>query len=62
MRTIQVLYGTYNNEWGDNCMNCQVLITIPECFEAMLTSPDPRVQQFCSRIRYVILDEVHCIK
>lgn len=57
----KTLYGIFNNEIVDNVLNCQVLVTIPDCFEQILLSTDPRCQAFISRMKYVILDEVHCI-
>uniref|UniRef100_A0A183BTL5 Helicase ATP-binding domain-containing protein n=1 Tax=Globodera pallida TaxID=36090 RepID=A0A183BTL5_GLOPA len=57
----KVLYGIYTNEILNNPLNCQVLVTIPDCFEQILLSTSSKCQEFISRIRYVILDEVHCI-
>ena len=39
--------------------NCQVLITLPEPFEALLLSA--KNQQWAKKIKYVIFDEIHSI-
>ncbi|MCP9258646.1 putative helicase C28H8.3 [Dirofilaria immitis] len=57
------LFGTLLLEHFENPMNCQVLITIPECLENLLLSTNPVVQAMIDKIKYVIFDEVmvHCI-
>lgn len=39
---------------------CQVLVTLPETFEAIMMSP--RYQTWAKRIKYVIFDEIHSIE
>ncbi|VDO37468.1 unnamed protein product [Onchocerca flexuosa] len=55
------LFGTLLLDHSENPMNCQVLITIPECLENLLLSMNPIVQTMIDKIKYVIFDEVHCI-
>jgi ATP-dependent helicase YprA (DUF1998 family) len=58
----RVLYGVLTTEHSDNCMNCQVLVTTPDVLEQMLLSKNPECQKFVAKIRYMILDEIHCLK
>ncbi|VIO90324.1 DEAD/DEAH box helicase family protein [Brugia malayi] len=57
----KTLFGTLLLEHFENPMNCQVLVTIPECLENLLLSTNPVVQAMIDKIKYVIFDEVHCI-
>ncbi|CAJ0942965.1 unnamed protein product, partial [Mesorhabditis belari] len=57
----KALFGTLTTEYGTNALNCQVLVTVPDCLETILLSTNPVVQQFVSKIKYVIFDEVHSI-
>ncbi|KAK6100806.1 DEAD/DEAH box helicase family protein [Brugia pahangi] len=57
----KALFGTLLLEHFENPMNCQVLVTIPECLENLLLSTNPVVQAMIDKIKYVIFDEVHCI-
>uniref|UniRef100_A0A914SG19 Helicase ATP-binding domain-containing protein n=1 Tax=Parascaris equorum TaxID=6256 RepID=A0A914SG19_PAREQ len=53
------LFGSLTHEFADNALNCQVLITVPECLEDLLMSCDSTVQAIVSKIKYVIFDEAH---
>ena len=55
----QSLTGTFTRDYKQNAENCQVLITVPQCLELLLLSP--KRQAWVKSIRYVILDEVHCL-
>uniref|UniRef100_A0A8C9GET9 RNA helicase n=1 Tax=Piliocolobus tephrosceles TaxID=591936 RepID=A0A8C9GET9_9PRIM len=53
----RTLCGAFTRDYCHNVLNCQVLITVPECFEILLLAPHR--QKWVERIRYVIFDEVH---
>ena len=53
------LAGTLSTEYSKNVSNCQVLITLPGMLEQLFVSP--QYNAVARRIKYVILDEVHCI-
>ncbi|XP_063090855.1 probable ATP-dependent RNA helicase DDX60 isoform X2 [Cavia porcellus] len=55
----EVLCGVFTREYRHDALNCQVLVTVPACFEILLLAPHR--QQWVKRIRYVIFDEVHCL-
>jgi len=42
-----------------NMQTCRILVTVPECLEMLLLSPNH--QRWCQRIRYCIFDEIHCM-
>eukprot|EP00071_Canis_lupus_P023777 XP_013975221.1 probable ATP-dependent RNA helicase DDX60 [Canis lupus familiaris] len=55
----EALCGVFTRDYRHDALNCQVLITVPACFEILLLSPHR--QAWVKRIRYVIFDEVHCL-
>ncbi|KAI5943410.1 putative ATP-dependent RNA helicase DDX60 [Manis javanica] len=55
----EALCGVFTRDYRHEALNCQVLITVPACFEILLLSPHR--QAWAKRIRYVIFDEVHCL-
>ncbi|XP_034627890.1 probable ATP-dependent RNA helicase DDX60 isoform X4 [Trachemys scripta elegans] len=54
-----VVCGVFTRDFRHDALNCQVLVTVPQCLEILLLSPHR--QQWVKRIRYVIFDEVHCL-
>jgi len=53
------LCGVYTRDFKKNLDNCQVLITVPACLEVLMMNPSKL--GWTKTIRYVILDEVHCL-
>ncbi|EHB11595.1 Putative ATP-dependent RNA helicase DDX60, partial [Heterocephalus glaber] len=51
-----VVCGVFTRDYGQDALNCQVLVTVPSCFEILLLAP--HCQQWVKRIRYVIFDEI----
>ncbi|NWX96644.1 DDX60 helicase, partial [Nothoprocta ornata] len=54
-----VVCGVFTRDYRHDIMNCQILVTVPQCLEILMLSP--RCQNWTKRIRYVIFDEVHCL-
>ncbi|XP_018415534.1 PREDICTED: probable ATP-dependent RNA helicase DDX60-like [Nanorana parkeri] len=53
------LCGVFIRDYRYDALNCQVLVTIPQCLEILLLSPHR--QDWVKKIKYVIFDEVHCM-
>ncbi|XP_046851918.1 probable ATP-dependent RNA helicase DDX60 [Xenia sp. Carnegie-2017] len=53
------VYGVFTRDYRFNALKCQILITVPQCLEILLLSPDR--QDWVDKIRYVVFDEAHCI-
>ncbi|EZG67215.1 putative helicase [Gregarina niphandrodes] len=51
------LYEDRLRDWD----NCQVLITVPSAFQAILSSKQQQHRDWQKKLKYVIIDEVHCI-
>ncbi|XP_039731718.1 probable ATP-dependent RNA helicase DDX60 [Pteropus medius] len=54
-----VVCGVFTRDYRHDTLNCQILVTVPQCLEILLLSPHR--QQWVKRMRYVIFDEVHCL-
>ncbi|XP_056417054.1 probable ATP-dependent RNA helicase DDX60 isoform X2 [Hyla sarda] len=54
-----VLCGVFTRDYRTDALNSQVLVTVPQCLEILLLSPHR--QDWVKKIKYVILDEVHCL-
>ena len=55
----QAVYGIFTRDFRENTTNSQILVTVPECLEILLLSPERN--DWANRVRYVVFDEVHNI-
>ncbi|XP_067006515.2 probable ATP-dependent RNA helicase DDX60 isoform X2 [Anabrus simplex] len=53
------VFGVFTRDYRTDDMNCQILVTVPQCLELLLLSP--RRQAWVRKLRYVIFDEIHCL-
>lgn len=52
--------GVFTRDYRINGLNSRILVTVPQCLEILLMSP--RRYTWSKNIKYVIFDEVHCLK
>lgn len=52
--------GVFTRDYRINGVNSRVLVTVPQCLEILLMSP--RRYTWSNKLKYVIFDEVHCLK
>lgn len=52
--------GVFTRDYRINAMNSRILVTVPQCLEILLMSP--RRYTWAKNIKYVIFDEIHCLK
>ncbi|XP_060027598.1 probable ATP-dependent RNA helicase DDX60 [Erinaceus europaeus] len=55
----EVVCGVFTRDYRHDTLNCQILVTVPQCLEILLLGPHN--QKWVKRMRYVIFDEVHCL-
>lgn len=53
------LVGVLLPQIDEKALKCQILLTLPSMFEMLLMSS--RYRSWVARLKYVILDEIHCI-
>jgi superfamily II RNA helicase len=53
------VFGIFTGDYKMNLQTCRILVTVPDCLEMLLLSPNH--QRWCQRIRYCIFDEIHCM-
>ncbi|XP_060682842.1 probable ATP-dependent RNA helicase DDX60 [Hemiscyllium ocellatum] len=54
-----VVCGVYTRDYRQDALNCQILITIPQCLESLILNSQR--QAWIKKLKYVIFDEVHCL-
>ncbi|KAM5193196.1 putative ATP-dependent RNA helicase DDX60 isoform 2-T2 [Mantella aurantiaca] len=53
------LCGVFTRDYRHDALNCQVLVTVPQCLEILMLCPHR--QDWVKKIKYLIFDEVHCL-
>lgn len=56
----ETLIGIAEQKYTRSLNTCRILVTVPEVFEKLLLIPE-NFERFIPRIKYVIMDEIHCI-
>ena len=54
------IYGVFTRDFRINALGARILVTVPACLEILLFLPAHR--EWVGRLRYVIFDEVHCMR
>lgn len=54
------IVGVFTRDYRVNGLNSRILVTVPQCLEILLMSP--RRYTWVKKIKYVIFDEIHCLK
>ncbi|XP_067847201.1 probable ATP-dependent RNA helicase DDX60 [Heptranchias perlo] len=54
-----VVCGVFTRDYRQDALNCQILITVPQCLEILVLTAQR--QAWVKKLKYVIFDEVHCL-
>lgn len=54
--------GVFTRDYRDNEEKARILVTVPACLEILLFSTTKSHRDWVKRLRYVIFDEVHCMR
>ena len=57
----KTMHGIFTRDQRDHAMECQILVTVPQCLLIYMLSPTEASEAWLSRVQYAIVDEVHCL-
>ena len=61
-RSFGAVVGVFTRDYRHNEESARILVTVPACLEILLFSTSLSHREWVKRLRYVIFDEMHCMR